>query len=72
MNVRMLRRVSTYAFPTEMDADTYIEEQRAILGVNLSKYTKEHKEKKSKGIVVDDKYVVTIQEDWGKVFDAEE
>jgi len=67
--MRVLRIISTYEFPDEAGADGFILETRQKLGDSITKYSKERKEKRSKGEVIAEAYVVVIQEDYGKVFD---
>lgn len=57
---RLLNVVETYRADTEEEAKSLIEEAKADSSFILSKYSSEHKEKKSKGEIVDECYVVKL------------
>ena len=56
----LVSTVETYRVADETEATNLIEEAKADKNYVLSKYTREHKEKTSKGEVVDEYYKVTL------------
>lgn len=57
---RLLNVVETYRANTEEEAKSLIEEAKADSSFILSKYSSEHKEKKSKGEIIDECYIVKL------------
>lgn len=57
---RLLNVVETYRANTEEEAKSLIEEAKADSSFILSKYSSEHKEKKAKGEVIDECYIVKL------------
>ena len=60
MSKYLVSTVETYRVDTETEAVAAIEEAKQDKSYILSKYTNEHKEKKSKGEVVDEYWKLTL------------
>ncbi len=59
----------TYRVDTEAEVGTLLEEAKADNDYELIKYSSVHKEKKQKGEIVDDYYVVTLNKKFDDVGD---
>lgn len=59
----------TYRVDTEAEVGTLLEEAKADNDYELIKYSSVHKEKKQKGEIVDDYYVVTLNKKFDDVSD---
>lgn len=57
---RLLNVVETYRADTEEESKSLIEDAKADSSFILSKYSSEHKEKKAKGEVIDECYIVKL------------
>lgn len=67
--------VKSYRFDTEEEAENFIiEEKENALneGYTLNSYTTTHKEKKSKGEVIDEAFLVKIKRIYNNFWDVEE
>lgn len=56
----LISTVETYRVNSESDVETLIAEAKGAHEYELAKYTREYKEKKSKGEVIDAWYKVTL------------
>ena len=56
----LISTVETYRVNSESDVETLITEAKGAREYELAKYTREYKEKKSKGEVIDTWYKVTL------------
>ena len=56
----LISTTETYRVASEEDVEALIAEAKSANSYELAKYTREYKEKKSKGEVVDARYKVTL------------
>jgi len=64
MSKYLVRTTETFRIDTEAEAKTFIEEQKRKGNYEVTKYSTERKEKKTKGEVVDAWYRVTLVKDF--------
>lgn len=64
MSKYLVRTTETFRIDTEAEAKTFIEEQKRKGNYEVTKYSTERKEKKTKGEVVDTWYRVTLVKDF--------
>ena len=69
MTKYLITTVETYRVDTEEEASRVIEEAKADTTYTLSKYTNEHKERKSKGEVVEEYQKVTLTKTFNDIKD---
>lgn len=69
MSKYLISVVETYRVDSESEASKVIEEAKADLSYTLSKYTNEHKERKSKGEVVEEYQKVTLTKTFNDIKD---
>ena len=60
MSKYLLNVVETYRVDTEEESEELINEAKSDGSFELTKYNCEHKEKKAKGDIVDEEYVVKL------------
>ena len=60
----LIRTVETYRVDNEAAVENLIEEAKGSSLYDCTKYTREHKEKKVKGEVIDDWYKVTLTKEF--------
>lgn len=60
MSKYLLNVVETYRVDTEEESEELINEAKSDGSFELTKYNCEHKEKKSKGDIIDEAYVVKL------------
>lgn len=63
----LIKTTEIYRCDSEGEAEKLIESQKNEFGVNLARYSSTHKERKSKGEIIDEWYHVELT----KVFDDE-
>lgn len=56
----LISTTETYRVDSETEVEALIAEAKSAAGYELAKYTREYKEKKSKGEVIDSWYRVTL------------
>lgn len=67
----ILRQTRQFRVETEAEAQGLIEQIKKESEGEVTKTTTERKEKKSKGVVIDEGWRVTVQEDFRGFFDTE-
>ena len=64
----ILRVTEIWACDSEDEANRLLDEKVETCGGDVSKKTIERKTKKSKGVIIDEKFRVTIQVDYNEIF----
>lgn len=71
MSKYLISTVETYRVDTEAEATKAIEDAKQDSAYTLGKYTSEHKERKSKGEVIDEYWKVTLTKIFNDIKEAD-
>ena len=66
---RLLKVVETYRADTEEEVKTLINDAKADSSFELTKYSSEYKEKKSKGEVIDAAWVIQLHKSYSPLWE---